>query len=279
MSQNYSSTPLVVIVDPSETDRTASRELLINSGRAHVIGVAKDATELGRYMAADPDIVLLHLHSNHGIHELMRNVDDLDADILDNVMVAHSSGVKVLLPPPNLDLVEDVATEGMTAVLKALRKFYDYVVVDTWHSIEDATLAVMDLSSTLLLITTPEVPSLRNTRRLLDLIRERPDLRGKAQIVVNRYPSKSAVGMREIEHSLGMKPVGTIPSDGHLITTAINEGVSFLSRPSAAAANLTALATYLAQPRMARDRRGGAVENAKRPSNGRFNKRVEGSRA
>src|SRR5437867_3829875 len=415
MSQNYPNIPLVVIMDPSESDRTSTRELLINSGRAHVVGVARDANELGRYMAADPDIVLLevsldpievpliirqlhemspscqvvltaepsvafdlsramlagargvvhkpigsgellgviqdvfeaeqmklrrledmakasavqgragevitvfspkggvgcttiasnlaialanitngkvalvdfslqfgdvavllNLHSHHGIHELMRNVEDLDADILDNVMVAHPSGVKVLLPPPNLDLVEEVATEGMAAVIKALRKFYDFVIVDTWHSIEDATLAVMDLSSTLLLVTTPEVPSLRNTRRLLDLIRERPDLRGKAQIVVNRYPSKSAVGMKEIEHSLGLRPVGTIPSDGHLITTAINEGVSFLSRPSVAATNLTHLAAYLAQPRMAKDRR--VLENGKRPSS-LFNRRPEGSHA
>src|SRR4051794_25491066 len=59
MSQMYSAMPLVVIVDPSETDRTATREMLINSGRAHVVGVARDATELGRYMAADPDIILL----------------------------------------------------------------------------------------------------------------------------------------------------------------------------------------------------------------------------
>lgn len=414
MTPNYTSIPLVVIVDPSESDRTATREILINSGRSHVVGVAKDATELARFMPADPDIVLLdvgldpievpmiirqvhemsprcqvvlsadqnvkfdmsramlagargivhkpissgellgviqdvfeaeqlklrrledmakanavqgragdvitvfspkggvgcttiasnlaialanitkgkvalvdfslqfgdvavllNLHSNHGIHELMRNVDDLDVDILDNVMVGHASGVKVLLPPPNLDLVEEVTTEGMTAVLKALRKFYDYVVVDTWHSIEDATLAIMDLSTTLLLITTPEVPSLRNTRRLLDLIRERPDLRGKAQIVINRYPSKSAVGMKEIEHSLGMKPIGTIPSDGSLITTAINEGVSFLSRPSAAATSLTQLASYLAQPRMARDRHvPQPTEEKKRPA-GLFN-RAEG---
>src|SRR5207253_3743474 len=153
--------------------------------------------------------VLLNLHSSHGIHELMRNIEDLDLAILDDVMVKHSSGVRVLLPPPSLDLVEEVATEGMVAVLKALRRNYDYIVVDTWHSIEDAILAIMDLSNTLLLVTTPEVPSLRNTRRLLDLVAERAELKGKVQIVVNRYPSKSAVGMKEIEHSLGLHPVGT----------------------------------------------------------------------
>jgi len=392
MSQRYNPIPLVVIVDPDENERQATRDILVNSGRVHLAGMARDVQELARYISAEPDIVLLdvgtdplevpatirqvhdmsprcqvvltaapsikfdlsramlagargvvhkplgpmellgvihdvfeaeqqklrrlediakvntnqgrggevitvfspkggvgcttiaanlavalsnitkarvalvdfslqfgdvavllNLHSSHGIHELMRNLDDLDQGILDDVMVKHSSGVRVLLPPPSLDLVEEVATDGMTAVIKALRRNYDYVVVDTWHSIEDAILAVMDLSNTLLLVTTPEVPALRNTRRLLDLIRDRPDLRGKVQIVVNRYPSKSAVGMKEIEHSLGMKPVGTIPSDGHLITTSVNEGVTFLSKPSAAASSVVQLANYLAQPRMARE--------------------------
>lgn len=393
MAQTYTSpTPLVIIVDSNDTDRAATREMLVNSGRVHLVGAVREASELSRYMSAEPDIVLLdvgtdplevpaiirqvhditprcqvvlstspgitfdlsramlagargmitkpiapgellgvihdvyeaeqlrlrrledyaktnanqgragevitvfspkggvgcttiasnlaialnnitkakvalvdfslqfgdvavllNLHSSHGIHELMRNLDDLDANILDDVMVKHSSGVRVLLPPPTLDLVEEVATDGMVAVLKALRKNYDYVVVDTWHSIEDATLAVLDLSTTILLISTPEVPSLRSTRRLLDLIRERPDLKGKAQIVLNRYPSKSAVGMKEIESSLGIKPIGSIPSDGILITTAINEGVSFLLKPSAATNSLLQLAASLAQPRMSRE--------------------------
>jgi len=393
MSQHYSSpTPLVVIVDPNDTDRAATREVLVNSGRVHLVGAVRETSELARYMSAEPDIVLLdvgndpvevpavirqvheisprcqvvltttqgvtfdlpramlagargmvnkpispgellgvihdvyeaeqlkvrrledyaktsatqgrggevvtvfspkggvgcttiacnlaialnnitkskialvdfslqfgdiavllNLHSTHGVHELMRNLDDLDSNILDDVMVKHTSGIRVLLPPPSLDLVEEVATDGMVAVLKSLRKYYDYVVVDTWHSIEDATLAILDLSTTILLVTTPEVPSLRNTRRLLDLIRDRPDLRGKVQIVLNRYPSKSAVGMKEIESSLGVKPIGSIPSDGNLITTAINEGVSFIARPSAASSAVVQLATTLAQPRLARE--------------------------
>jgi pilus assembly protein CpaE len=183
----------------------------------------------------------------------MRNLDDIDISILDDVMVKHPSGVRVLLPPPSLDLVEEVATDGIVAVLKALRKNYDYVVVDTWHSIEDATLAMLDLSTIILVVTTPEVPALRSTRRLLDLIRERPDLKGKAQIVLNRYPSKSAVGMKEIETSLGIKPIGTIPSEGHVITTAINEGVSFVNKSGPAANSIIQLANALAQPRMSRD--------------------------
>jgi pilus assembly protein CpaE len=136
--------------------------------------------------------------------------------------------------------------------VKALRKFYDYVVIDIWHSLEDATLALIDLSDVLLVVTTPEVPSLRNTRRFLDFIRERPDRRSKAQIVLNRYPSKSAIPANEIERSLGVKPVVTIPSDGRLITTAVNEGVTFLGKNSGASTSIKQLASALAKPRLAR---------------------------
>ena len=45
--------------------------------------------------------------------------------------------------PATLDQVEDVETEGMLAVVKALRKFNDFVVLDMWHAIEEATLGLM----------------------------------------------------------------------------------------------------------------------------------------
>jgi pilus assembly protein CpaE len=194
--------------------------------------------------------VHLNVHSTHGVHELMRSVDDLDGSILDDVMVKHSSGVKVLLPPGNLEQVEDVETEGIMAVIKALRKYNDFVVLDMWHAIEETTLAIMGESTVLLLVTTPEVPALRSTRRFLDYIRERPDLRSKVQLVVNRYPSRNAVDIAEIERSLGIKAISTIPSDGRLVTSSINEGVGFLSTNSSASQRMKQLAASVAQPRL-----------------------------
>jgi pilus assembly protein CpaE len=190
--------------------------------------------------------VLLDLHSSHGVHELMRSTDDLDSSILDAVMVKHRSGLSVLLPPPTLDHVEQLTPEGLIAVLKALRKNYDLVIVDTWHAIEDITLAVMDLANTILIVTTPEIPALRDTRRLLEMIEKRPESRNKTQVVINRYPSKSSVSIINIERSLGMKCTATIPSDGVLITGAVNEGVAFIQVQSEATNNLKQLASDLA---------------------------------
>ncbi len=207
--------------------------------------------------------VHLNLHSSHGVHELMRSIDDLDGAILDDVMVKHASGVKVLMPPSTLDQVEEVETEGMLAVVKALRKLNDFVVVDMWHSIEEATLALMDQASVLLVVTTPEVPALRSTRRFLDYIRERPDLRTKVRLVVNRYPSKGAVDLKEVERSLGIRADGTIPSDGRLVTSAINQGTGFLSTRNTAAANMRQLAATISQSRLLKMQR---FNNGKQPA-------------
>src|SRR5437868_2646312 len=59
MPQDSSQFPLVVIIDNSEVDRIAMREFLLNSGSVYVAGVAAHIAELGRFVPADPDIVLL----------------------------------------------------------------------------------------------------------------------------------------------------------------------------------------------------------------------------
>ena len=59
MVQDFSQFPLVVVVSSNEVERIAIREILINSGHVYVAGVAGEALELGRFLPADPDIVLL----------------------------------------------------------------------------------------------------------------------------------------------------------------------------------------------------------------------------
>jgi pilus assembly protein CpaE len=226
-------------------------------------GIEKSKVALLDFDLQFGDIAVhLNLNSNHTVHELMRSVNDLDGAMLNDVMVQHSaSGVRVLLPPISFEQVDEIDTDGLLAVVKAVRKHYDYVVIDVWHSLEDATLALIDLSDTLLVVTTPEVPALRNTRRFLDFIRERPR-RSKAQIILNRYPSKSAIPASEIERSLGVKPIATIPSDGRLITTAVNEGITILGKNSPATASIKQVAATIAKPRLARlqrERQDGRV--------------------
>jgi pilus assembly protein CpaE len=193
---------------------------------------------------------LLNVQSIHNLSELVPHYEGIDSTILGDVMVTHASGIQVLLPPATLEQVEQVTTESLLGILEGLRSHFDYVVVDTWHAIEEATLAVMGMSDTVLLVTTPEVPALHTTRRFLDMIKAYPDVRSKPRLLVNRHPSKGGVDLGEIEQSLGMPALATLPSDGQVMTLATNEGIPVLQKNlnSVAGRNLTKLAELLAVP-------------------------------
>ena len=192
----------------------------------------------------------LNIQSAHSVAELAPHEEDLDNTILDDVMVQHTSGVKVLLPPISPDQVEMITTESLTGILEGLRSHFDYIVVDTWHSVEDATLAIMESADNLLLVTTPEVPALSTARRFLDMLKRYPQLLYKPQLIVNRHPSKGAVALTEIEKSIGLQALATIPSDGSVITLSINEGIPLFEKnvSSVAVRNLSKLAEALALP-------------------------------
>jgi pilus assembly protein CpaE len=193
---------------------------------------------------------MLNIQSIHNLAELVPHYEGIDATILGDVLAQHPSGIQVLLPPATLDQVEQVTTESLVGILEGLRHHFDYVIVDTWHAVEDATLAVMELSDLVLLVTTPEVPALHTTRRFLDLIKTYPALRDKPRLVVNRHPSKGGVELSEIEASLGLEALATVPSDGIVATAAINEGVPVAqkSATSPIVRSLTRLAGALALP-------------------------------
>jgi pilus assembly protein CpaE len=192
----------------------------------------------------------LNIQSAHSVAELAPHEEDLDNTILDDVMVQHTSGIRVLLPPNSPEQVEMITTESLTGILEGLRSHFDYIVVDTWHSVEDATLAIMESADNLLLVTTPEVPALSTARRFLDMLKRYPQLLYKPQLVVNRHPSKGGVALAEIEKSIGLQAIATIPSDGSVMTLAINEGIPVFekSTTSVAVRNLSKLAETLALP-------------------------------
>ena len=67
---------------------------------------------------------------------------------------------------------------------------YDYVVVDTPAQFSEHVLTAMDVSSQLVLLTTPDVPALKNLRVALDMLDLLSYPRQIRSVVVNRSDSK-----------------------------------------------------------------------------------------
>src|SRR5437870_3891323 len=68
------------------------------------------------------------------VADLVGSFDNMDSDVLESVLVPHSTGIKVMLAPPTPESAELINGANMKRALELLRERYAYIVVDTWPS-------------------------------------------------------------------------------------------------------------------------------------------------
>lgn len=178
----------------------------------------------GQLIFGDTEIDL-NLNPQHSIADLVDQVSSLEPEVLDEAMVRHASGVHVLAATADQQAAERLKPEHLSAILNALPRQYAWIVVDTgnWQDARlDALLAAAD---TVLLLTTPEMTSLRAARLFLQMAREDGAAAGKTRLVINRADLVGGIEVKEIERTLGLSAYATLGDDSALVTYSVNRGV------------------------------------------------------
>jgi pilus assembly protein CpaE len=192
------------------------------------------------------------------IADLVGAFDQVDAEVLESVLVAHSTGIKVLLAPPTPEAAELITGANIKKVLETLRESYAYVVVDTWPSFQEQVLTMLDVADVILTLMTLEITSLKNVRVFMEIAEKLGYDDQKVQLVANRNDSSGGIKASDVEASLARKIPHTIVSDGRALVLAVNRGVPFVisHRDSQVAKDIFTLAEKLT----------GASEGAGAPS-------------
>jgi len=169
--------------------------------------------------------VMLNLLSNKTIVDAIEHIDDLEIDLLNDIMVTHSSGVKVLLSPPQPEMAELVTAEHIRRILVELSANYDYVVVDTWPTFADTVLTAMDLADTILLVMTLEMTAIKDVKLYLEVVDKLNYPAEKVSLVLNRAGSAGGIKVEAVEETLRHKVMVGLSNDGVGMLMAINQGV------------------------------------------------------
>ncbi len=172
--------------------------------------------------------VLLNLTSNHTIADIASAEGGADTEIVVDVMSSHASGVKVLLAPSAPELAELVSPRSIRTILSALREHFDFVVVDTFTSLDETMLAVLDTADKILLLTTSEIPSIKNTKQFFEIIDALKYPTDKTLLVLNKYDAKSSVKPEHIEASIKHPVFTVIERDDRATTQAAQTGQPFV---------------------------------------------------
>ncbi|HSO29294.1 MAG TPA: response regulator, partial [Candidatus Sulfomarinibacteraceae bacterium] len=148
--------------------------------------------------------VLLNLNpKNKSIVDLVPELEVGETDSLDNFLISHSSGVRVLLGPPSPEQAELVTANHAKRVLDRLRADHDLVVVDCPSSFNDTNLAILDAADLILTVLSLEITSIKNMRLFIEVADQLGYGAGKLRLVLNRADSTLGIRVADVEHSIG----------------------------------------------------------------------------
>jgi pilus assembly protein CpaE len=151
-----------------------------------------------------------------------------DADLIESVMIEHSTGVRALLAPPTPEGADLITPAYLKTVVEQLRVMHAYTVVDLPSGLNDHSLAIMDMADQIVIMAALEITAIKNLRLFLEVADQLGYERSKLRIVMNRSDATQGIRMGDVESSIRRPIDGTIISDGRLAVLAVNRGVPFI---------------------------------------------------
>lgn len=173
--------------------------------------------------------VFLNEQGKNTVLELAPRVDELDPDIIEEVMVSHkSSGIDLLAAPPRPEMADKVSGEQFSKLLTYLRQIYHYIVVDTAAYLSEAVQSALDLADSIVLLTTQDIPSIKNCNLFLMLADASGIKRSRIIFALNRYDKRIGITPERVGESLRQEVSVAIPLDEKVVTNSVNRGVPFM---------------------------------------------------
>lgn len=172
--------------------------------------------------------VSMNLQVKNSIVELAARADELDEDYVGDVLMSYENGLKVLAAPPRPELADEVRADQVRKVLQFLKHHFAYVVVDTSSNMDDVTLAVLDATELLVSVATPDIPSIKDTRLLFDLLSVLEFARDQVFFVLNKTDRKTGISAKAVSENLKRPVEAEIPSDEQTVSASINRGVPLM---------------------------------------------------
>jgi pilus assembly protein CpaE len=214
----------------------------------------------GRVVVVDLDVqfgdlaTALAVQPEHTLAQLTRT-PTLDATTV-KLFLTPVDGMFLLAGADSPEEADLINHSHVSAVLPLLAQTFDYVLVDTSAGLDERTLAALECATDLLLVSSLDVPSIKNLRKALDTM-DKVGLKAARQFVLNRADARVGINLKDAEEAIGMKVSGEIPSSRD-IPLSLNVGVPVVvNEPrSTAAKQLQLLSQMYASTDSGKPKRG-----------------------
>ncbi|MDP2313330.1 MAG: AAA family ATPase [Pseudomonadota bacterium] len=194
------------------------------------VNLAAELSPVHRVCVVDLDFSMgdvaafLDIQPTQSMSDLLRNLHKIDERMLAGYVIVHPSKVHALAQPTDLEQREEVKGDTVMRILTTVARSYQYCIVDCGSRLDEASLTAATVADRILLVSSPDVPGIKNTWRRLQLLERLGIERNRIHVVINRWDRKDAAfTLADVESNIQRKVDATVSFD-RAAARSVNEG-------------------------------------------------------
>jgi pilus assembly protein CpaE len=172
-----------------------------------------------------------------GVLDALNAPERLDDVLLDRLLLKHGDHLSLFTTPAQLERETEATPESYEAVIDAVRAVTPCVVLDLPHAWTPWIKAALIAADEIVVVATPDLASLRNTKNLIELVRNARPNDAPPRLVINQVgtPKRPEIPAKDFAETMGVEPAALVGFDPLLFGQAANNGQTLLElQPKAA---------------------------------------------
>jgi pilus assembly protein CpaE len=157
--------------------------------------------------------IMMDIAVERSIADLGRHIDELDRESIKDSLARHHTGVSILPAPLHPTEWRSVTPQHIEKIIDLLAQGHDYVVIDTPGTFNEIVAATLELGDLILLITSMDIASIKDTALALEMLRAAEVSEDKVKLVINHSTSANSLRDEDVERVLEYQVTWRLPHD------------------------------------------------------------------
>ncbi len=164
--------------------------------------------------------------SNQSVADALGDPDRVDDAVLDRLVSKVSSRLAIFTAPANLNTDYDIDDDAYEVVIDQVRKTVPFVVLDLPHNWTSWTKQTAINADEIVIVCSPDLPSLRNGKNLVDFLKAARSNDSPPRLVINMsgIPKRPEIPIKDFADAIGLEPDLVLPFDPQIFGAASNNG-------------------------------------------------------
>lgn len=146
------------------------------------------------------------------LRELANSTQSLNSTPLQTIVTSHPGGFSYLGAVRGPEEILSVAPDNLSKLIEYFSRSFKYIIVDLGNDIGPMQTAILQDTTAIAIVSTPEILVVQQTQRLINDLLTQTYPKEMFQLVLNKF-NNSGLTPQVIGQHLGLLPLGLIPSD------------------------------------------------------------------